>query len=165
MVTILELINKISEEHSIAGAEEFIIPETDIDTFFLLIFACREGLDIRNVDKEKFFKVTSNELIIEYLDEFAPEGNQLIDVSLDHILKEGNNYAYRDFHDVFGPNFLLHSEILKYDLEWEIGDALNVDFKDIGRKYRTIGDLLYHLNNNQQEKEIIHRNPWWRFWK
>lgn len=165
MVTFLELKNKILEKLSIEDSEEFITPETDIDMLFLLNFACQKGLDIRNVDKEKFFEANSDELIIEPLNEFTPQGNQFLDISLKHILKEGNNYRYRDFYDVFGPNCLLHSENLKNDLEWEIGDALNVDFEDNHKKNRTIGELLYHLNNNQIEKIIIQRNPWWKFWK
>ncbi|MCG1036879.1 hypothetical protein [Polaribacter sargassicola] len=165
MFTFLELKNKILEKLSFKDAEELMTPETDIDMLFLLKFACREGLDIRNVDKEKFLAANSNDLIIKPLNAFAPAGNQFLDISLNHILKEGNNYTYRDFFDVFGPNYLMHSEILKGDLEWEIGDVLNVDFIDDHKKKRTIGDLLHHLNNNQKKKEKNHRNPWWRFWK
>ena len=165
MVTFLELKNKISEELGFKDAEEFITPATDINMLFLLTFACSNGLNIKNIDKEKFLEANSNKLIIEPLNEFSPEGNQFLDISLDHILKEGYNYTYRDFYDVFGPSSLIQSEILKNELEWKIGDALNVDFHDNGLEKRTVGDLLSHLNNNQKVREIFYRNPWWKFWK
>jgi len=115
------------------------------------------------VDKEKFLEANRNELIVEYLNEFSPTGQQFLDISLDLILKEGKSFTYRDFYDAFGPNFLINSQLLIYDLEIEIGDSLNVVFESADN-INTLEELLYHLNNNQKEREIFHNNPWWKFW-
>jgi hypothetical protein len=168
MISFLELKEKIFAVNDdlldLKRFDEFITPVTDIHMLILLSFASKSGLNIENVDKGKFFSANSNDLIIEYLDGYFPEGKQLLDISLDHILIGGKSFTYRDFFDAFGPNSLINSQLLIAELELEIGDSLNVDFETDDINIRTFQELLHHLNNNQKEKELIHKSPWWKFW-
>lgn len=175
MITFLEFKNKIlSIKDDFHFLDEFITPHTDLHMLYLLKYACREGLNLGDVDKERFLNANTNDLIIEKSNEVLSDGNHFINISLDHILKEGKNYTYRDFFDVFGLNSQVNAELLIMELESKLGEDLNKDFESPSEpenfcgllifQFRTLGELLYHFNNNQKERRIISKNSWWKFW-
>ena len=165
MITFLELKNKIlSDNDNLKYLEDFILPTTDIDMLVLLIIVNKDGLDLKHVDISKFLESNSSELMIEPLDEFAPSGNQFLNISLDHILKEGYSYTFKDVFDVFGPNALVNGQVFILELQMEFENSLNVYIKYASDDIKTLGQLLDHLNNNQEEIKTVKNRPFWKFW-
>ncbi len=172
MITLVELKNKIllieDDLHSLA---EFITPQTDLHMLYLLKLACSEGLNIEDVDKGRFLEANTNDLKLQK-EENQSDKTDFINISLDHILKEGKKYTYRDFFDVFGLNSQINAELMIEDVKSELGKDLNIAFESPSDKLfdlnlnnlRTLEELLNHLNSDQKKRKIIFKNPWWKFW-
>jgi hypothetical protein len=160
MVTFLELKNKLLViQNDFLNLVDFITPGTDIHMLTLLRLAYQDGLNVRDVDKTKFQKANTIDLKIESSNEALSGETQFFNISLDHILIEGEKFTYKDFFDVFGLNSRVNAELLIQDLKMDIGEDLNIDFESTSENFfsleitnmRTLQDLLDHINNNKRD--------------
>jgi hypothetical protein len=160
MITFIGLKNRLLLlQDDFVSLEEFITPGTDIHMLTLLSLACRDGLNLSDVDKVKFQEAKSNDLKIESSKEAISGETQFLNISLDHILKEGKKFTYSDFFDVFGLNSKVNAELLIQDLKMDIVEVLNLDFESTSENFfslersniRTLKDLLDLINNNKRD--------------
>ncbi len=144
--------------------DEFITPESDLYMLVLVSKAQKRGLNLENINTERFLSSCSEDLLINVMDSGPFPGANYIEISLDHLLKAGKTFTYKGHSEVFGADFMMNTLNLILELEMDLEKEHNVTFSDSKTFIKTPYDLLRHLNIDHLPNEQTMKN-WWRFWK